>query len=280
MATGPSIESPRSDLTSRKLWAGMQLASGARAWRGGAYGDQYFFSDFAMRFLAIGLGAALTAAGLLILAPLFLGHLIAEEADIRFVVRAQLTYDGELYEGAAVWEMHVLQAKILSHDMVETVRGEAIQLHGSGGRKLFLLRVHFGGGSSLSYGAFPLQCVPGKPRTNIELIENLREHFSGPCVVEKFPPMLVEIPDLDDPTSIVRVPYAAAIGTSCKAGTCLTDLRIERTSEPITIGLEQTLPWLAQARDLTTDVVTGISQNYNGRELKYNLMDFSTELDR
>lgn len=222
----------------------------------------------------------LGTAALVFLLPIsFFSYLVSsEETRVPFTVHAKLLDGTMVYEGEAVWELHLRQAHAFSHSLNRSVRGEAFQLVGPEGRNYFLLRVPREGGSSLTYGDYPMRCVPGRPRTNFELIKNMESSFEDPCVLDdrSRPPQLVEISDLHDPTTIRPVPYTLS-GTDACHDMCL-EVWVERTDEPISYGILDKLPWLRAFKYGMTDVVTGAVPK-SGRAVMttINLVDFTTE---
>ncbi|MGV8856299.1 MAG: hypothetical protein ACOH2L_16850 [Devosia sp.] len=222
--------------------------------------------------------AAIIFVSLAALVSVFLYATRSEVADIRFTVHAEF-YDGETpYVGSSVWELHIEQGRFLAQTSFESVRGEAIQLKGPGSRHLFLLLHSSEDAQGLPVGTFLRKCTGGSFRTNVEMIANLRENFSGPCSLDQALPLLVEFAMLDDPRTLRRVPYIRESGGSCD-GLCLARLWIERTDEPATTGIVRIVPWLTRLEYSTAEIVTGKKIVALAPDSKILMrVDFSTEI--
>ncbi len=228
---------------------------------------------------------AATAVFLLVIGlgePLYRSY-VQDSANLNFEIRAEYDVEGVRYTGSSIWNMESWIAKFpTSASRQFRVSGEAFALEG-GSRSLFVLRREKPAGTGYNVGHYPSLCEPVGPYSVSQSLAWLREQFVGPCEVgtsaEARLPTLIEIGDLEDPSSIRELAYSAPDPSGACPSVCLRSLEVQRSSLPIRTGIDQKLPWLRDLDFAMTDVATGqVGASARSSGMGFKLLDFSTEL--
>lgn len=170
-------------------------------------------------------------------------QVIPSHSSGRYLVTAQVTFEGRSYEAQTVWELHAEWGGMLGFYDPDgptlEVRGEALAIPLDDGRTLFLLRRGYSGPPSQAFGGTYLYCVKGK--TTEDKAANL-PNFAGACdLTSRLSPRVVVA---DQNGNLTIVPYATK--TSSGQGITIISLVAESTNAGITYTLLARYPWIRQ----------------------------------
>ena len=176
-------------------------------------------------------------------------------SEVRYKVIVEVNVEGAIHSGSAVWSWKLSKPTVaLGSPYNGEFRGEAVQVALGGGRTLFAILRGGDGNRSMAqmlperlFGDVGRSARGEATRFKGDRLKDLRhiasnvgdqqelncELHSGWC------PMLVLFDDPDDPLSVRKVEQ------SIKPAIHVQKILVEITSEPVTVGIGDTLPWLS-----------------------------------
>lgn len=230
-----------------------------------------FASGTASRLTKRGV-AALVIGGIAFLA--YRSFADSSSVTVNYRVTATFVVDQQQVTASKVWSLTAAQKIGIGSNFTATpVRAEALEATLSDGRTAFVLR-RARTTSSTEYGGYPRQCAD----QTIPTLEGLRE-WQGACLVSEpqFPVIAISREPSDPDSFQAFAPTLVADATECR-DVCIVRIAVERTTDPLTTGILERLPWLAERRPADVIVSSNLVVKPAGQPQNLYARDFSTEL--
>ncbi len=165
---------------------------------------------------------------------------LRDEVSVTFKVTVSVLQNGKAYTGSKVWMMLAWQDHVLldNYGMHWKIFGEAIPIQLPSGGRMYFLKRSPRETTTETFGDFPASCLQDSiavdgPKALVS--------FVSPCDIDIVDPLIVVAGNTAD--SVKRLPISITKNHECLE-LCLESVVIERSSDPVSKGIVEDLPWL------------------------------------